>query len=145
LTGDPREAIEKALSDLEAAVKRELGPSRYDARTLLIGLGELLLAGRDGDAQPLLERLHRVVEPVQEAWSRAVGEELSLACAEHVHAVDPRHLSLPNYDFAYTLAARERLRARLVAAEALDETVSETLSSAVERADAVLRPYLGGS
>ena len=31
-----------------------------------------------------------------------------MACTEHVQSVDPRYLDLPNYDFEYTRAARER-------------------------------------
>jgi hypothetical protein len=59
-----------------------------------------------------------------------------------VQSADPRFLSHPSYDFDYTLLARERLEARLVAAEALGHPPRAELLARMRRADALLAPYL---
>ena len=87
--------------------------------------------------------MSRIGEATGDGWSEAVRAEVSLACAEHVHSVDPRYLDLPNYDLSYTRAARERLQARLAAAGALGIDVPETLLEGVRRADELLAERFG--
>lgn len=112
----PEEELAAALRGI-AARRASLG--RRDARAVLVPLGRLVLArGADGCREEL-ERVRAAVGPAREAWDAAVREELSLACAEHIQGTDPRFLGLPNFDWGYVLAARERLEARAAAARAL--------------------------
>ena len=134
------DGFEEALAVLEQRAKAEEQPDRYDLRALLVSLGSLE-EKPEGEAW---DRLARAVAALGESFERAAQDELSLACAEHVHAVDPRYLDLPNYDFDYTLAARERLAARLRAASWLGIAPSPALLAAVEAADERLAPYLPG-
>lgn len=138
---DPSRALQAALGELERRLKRRRPPTRFEARAVLLALGALVEA-RSPEVALAKERLGRLVEPVAEAWREAVAEELSLAIAEHVHGVDPRHLDHPRYDFEYTLAARERLEHRLRAASALDLDPAEGLLELVAGADAVLAEAL---
>ena len=159
-----RAALEQALVELEAMPERPRPrrPDRYDARALLVPLGTLLGGsgapptlpdphGKAGTASSVVlndelesavTRAIAVGERLGNRWHEAVGAELSLACAEHVHAVDPRYLDLPNYDFEYTMRARERLEARLIAAERLDLTLPTGLLGGVRAADDRLRAHL---
>ncbi len=133
-------ALETALSRLEELRRKRRRPERRDAREVLVPLGELLLRG-DPAAQPLAERA-RVLLIGWEQGQQAAASELALACAEHVHSVDPRYIGLADYDVDYTLAARERLRARTSAAEALGLAVPSALARAVAGADARLEAFL---
>ncbi len=132
---------------MAADIKAKSGPHRHHARAVLILLGQLIVAAQEAgeEAEPggdWIARIRGLVEPVEELWRAAVEEELSLACAEHIRAVDPRFLDHPGYDFAYTIGARERLEARLMGCQALDLEVPEGLLDRVADADARLAPYL---
>lgn len=135
--------LEASLAELAAAVRKKRKPSRFHARAVLVALGHRILAG---DRDLTAAAVARVKDLVQERiadWELAVREELELAAAEFVRSVDPRFLSLPKYDFAYTVAARERLEARLAAADQLGIAVEESLLEQVADADERLAPYLG--
>lgn len=137
---DPREALAKALARLEDLRRKKRRPERRDVRAALIPLGELLLSG-DADGRQLAER----ARPSLVGWAEGkamADSELALACAEHVHSVDPRYLGLASYDLEYVLDARERLRARMSAAEILGLSVPSALARAVGEADARLEAYL---
>ncbi len=134
-----RAALEDAVIELEAFVgdPKKRRPDRYDARALLVPLGLLLLDAGDADAglSEVVERARDAGGRLGERWAEAVAGELSLACAEHVHAVDPRYLDLPNYDFEYTRRARRRLEARLRAATHLGLELPTALLGGVRAAD----------
>lgn len=150
-----RDELEKALGELEADKKAKRAPNRYSARAVLVPLGLVLLEHESEESlgeshpelRPLVDRARSIVQafdeaPFDGAFRQAVQEELALAGAEHVHSVDPRFLEHPRYDFAYTLGARERLEARLVAARALEIEIDEGLLEQIARADERLQPYL---
>jgi hypothetical protein len=135
-------ALEEGIAELEAlAGGREGRPTRYHARAVLIPLGQLLLAGEPAERGPYLARLARAVESQREAWTAALSEELALACAEHIHSVDPRHLEHPRFDFGYVVSARARLEARLRAAAALGVAPSPVLRERVAEADRLLEAH----
>lgn len=134
-----RKLIEENLVDLKQRAAKHQQPNRFHARELLVSLGELILA--EGEGVPEVARVREAVAPFTN-WEKAVAEELSLACTEHVQGVDPRYLDLPNYDFDYLVAARERLEARLTAVDALGLQVAEDLLNRVAEADRVVEPYL---
>ena len=139
--------LEEALSALEQLARdaqrgRPVRPDRYHARALLVPLGVLLRRDGAEELQAMLDRIRRVASALGEGWDEAARAELSLACAEHVHAVDPRYLDLSNYDFDYTLRARERLEARLLAAAELDIELPVGLLRSVRSADERLAPYV---
>ena len=135
--------LERAVADLERRVARKERPDRYDLRALLLALGSRPESPEEPPLEGFLARTRKAAAALGEAFARAAADELSLACAEHVHAVDPRYLNLPNYDFAYTLAARERLEWRLRAAAWLEVDPPENLLRAVAEADERLAPWLG--
>ena len=143
----PAEALEEALTALAADLKGKGVPHRYDARAILVPLGQLMMASTEADGiteagGDWVERIQALMEPVMDFWQGAVEEELSLSCSEHIRAVDPRFLDHPGYDFPYTISARARLEARLLACQALDLEVTEGLLDRVAEADARLAPYL---
>jgi len=138
---ESRGALEEALREVEALGKDGGRADRHHARGLLVPLGELLDA--DADVATELERARSAVERLGASWPAALADELSLACAEHVHSVDPRYLSLPNYDWEYTLEARRRLEARIVACRALGFAFPDTLLESVHRADRTLAEHRG--
>lgn len=139
--------LESALETIRTEIKAEHALTRYHARAVLVPLGEWTLRLEEDETEdPALDewaaRVRKGVEPAEESWSRAVQEELSLASAEHVQAVDPRFLDHPRYDFTYTVNARTRLEARIRACQALDFEMPEGLLDRVAEADARLAPYL---
>lgn len=139
------ERLEAALTEAQAEVRAERPLHRYHARALLVQLGEWILSLEEREREPdssWRERCSFLKEAAAESWTRAVEEELALASAEHIQAIDPRFLEHPRYDFAYTLAARERLEARLRACEYLEIEVAEGLLTRVSEADERLAPYL---
>ncbi len=137
-----------AMAGLEAAAAASRPPDRYLARALLVALGERLVACEEGERsepelEAVVERARALGDALGERWRRAAGLELELACAEHVHSADPRHIGRPDYDWGYTLEARGRLTARLVAARALGLRAPERLLEKVEAADRLLAEHLG--
>lgn len=132
----------QAWNDLEQGIKKGRGPDRWHARPLLLALGHALLEGQEALAQELEQKLNSLRAPHDGIWKRAVLEELNLACTEHVRSADPRYLSRPDYDWGYTLAAREDLEARLRAAEALEIEAPQALLEQVLQADARIAPFL---
>lgn len=144
--GPPEAEFEAALVELAAAIKKKRSPTRYHARALLVTLGRMTLDAEDQEGEPptaaLIRRLQETVEPQQEGWEAAVRDELKLACSEHILGVDPRFLEHPRFDFEYVVAARERLEARLAAAEALDLMPGEDDLDRLAAADRQLAPYL---
>lgn len=142
MTENPAHDLARALDDLGRAVAKRRPPGHREARAVLVPLGLLVLEGSAEGLTATLERLAGLVEGCAEAWEQAVDAELRMAATEHVQSVDPRYLDLPNYDFAYTVQARERLEARLRAAEVLGLPVPEDLLERVAAADERLEPYL---
>jgi len=134
---DAAGALAEALAGLErAALRGRVG--RAEVRPLLLALGAELRA-RGAEAAPeLSDRVRAAAAGREEALGQAIDEELALACAEHMHGVDPRFLDRPDYDLGYTLAARERLELRRVAAAALGRAVPAHLAAGVARADHLL-------
>jgi hypothetical protein len=140
--GDPEFGEALAAADaLHKDPRRPRRPTHLLARAILVPLGESLLEDPTA-ASPALERVRAIVARDVEGWQAAVDEELTLAGTEHVRSCDPKALKLPRYDFAYTIAARHRLEARLRAAADLDLPASETLLDQIERADRLLAPHL---
>lgn len=136
----PDADVERVFAEIEAAKGKK--PSRFHARAALLVLGMDLLAGNRDRAASSIERMKAIVAGDPEGWLAAVEEELTLACTEHVRACDPRWLEHPRYDFHYTVAAREKLEARLAAAARIGLPASETLLDQVVRADGLLEPHL---
>ena len=130
--------LERAVADLEALALRRGRPTRYEARPVLLLLGAALIAGDAGAAGAVRGRIQALEPPFLEAWEAAVRDELSMAGTEHIRSVDPRYLDRPGYDFPYTIEARERLEARLRAAEYLGVVLDGALAAGIRRADALL-------
>ncbi|MFN0245064.1 MAG: hypothetical protein ACKVWV_19445, partial [Planctomycetota bacterium] len=139
---DAERGLDAALRDLAAIVHRRRVPTHRHARALLLALGEHVLAGRAEEADEYARKITELVRDCDADWKRAVGEELALACDEFVRSVDPRYLTLPRYDFVYTVAARERLEIRFAAASHLELAPAEHLLEEVARADLELEPFL---
>lgn len=150
---DPGRRLEEALAEVAAGLRRKRwAPDRFLAREILLALGELALAAEGGassgeagpqeQAQAWAARVRTALEPAAEAFAQAVAEELDLAATEHTLAVNPRFLDHPRYDLDYTVLARERLEARLAAADLLGLEPEEALLERVAEADRVLEPYL---
>ena len=120
--------LDSAIAELEADLGKKQSPNRYHAREILMALGRLVLAaeeeGGEHDAGPASARIEKATAEHAEAWQAAIREELLLAGAEHTQAIDPRFLDHPRYDFAYTVAARARLEARLRSAPLLGHEVA---------------------
>ncbi len=117
----PRDAgreVEDALANLERLVRAGHPPSHYVARHVLLALG-LALRERPEACGPWLERARTAGREGADAWQQAVQHELALSCGEFAQCLDPRYLSLPNYDMEYTRAARARLEDRLRSAREL--------------------------
>ena len=135
----PRAVIEECLGELKQLAKKKAQPNRFHARALLMALGSLLL--KEGDEVPESAQVLEAVKPF-DGWEKAVAEEMSLACTEHVQGVDPRFLSLPNFDFDYLVVARQRLEERFTALDALGLNPPEQLLDRVAEADRAVEPYL---
>lgn len=129
-------------NDLEQGLKKGRSPDRWHARPLLLALGHALLEDRAADAEAVAQKLRSIPAAHIPAWHRAVQEELNLAATEHVHSADPRYLGRPDYDWGYTLAAREDLEARLRAAEELDIEAPAAVVEQVLKADERIAPFL---
>ncbi|MCB9914722.1 MAG: hypothetical protein H6828_06170 [Planctomycetes bacterium] len=140
MTPDEKEA-RAAVDELRRRVKREEALDRFLARALLVSLGRMELE-EPGSAGELAREVRETTAPVREAWEAALEAEMAMAGTEHVRSVDPRYLDQPIYDFEYTVAARERLEARFVAAGLLEYEVDEALLDRVAEADRILQPYL---
>ncbi len=139
---DPRHDITYACGELQRRLKAKEIPDRQLVRFALLALGQVALEEGMASAKPLAKELQAAATPHEERWTDALDSEISLAVAEHVGSVDPRYLDHPTYDFTYTVAARERLEARLRAMEAMSATVDEKLLDQVSAADERLAPYL---
>lgn len=139
---DQGDALDRALADLEACLAAKKAPTRHHARAVLVPLGERLRTGGSGGAGPWLERLKEIANRAPDAWSRAVEDELLMACTEHVRSVDPRWIRHPSYDFEYTKRAREQLGARLDALRELGFEVDRALLDRVDQADALMASRL---
>ncbi len=131
--------LSASLDEFERIIRAKQSLVRRDARAILLGLGLRLDEGLDIAAD--LERLARLSAKRRAEWEALLASELELACAEHIHSVDPRYLDLPNYDFEYTLDARERLRLRLIAYEALGHPVAPAWLERIEAADRLLESH----
>jgi len=129
------EELRASLEEIRAVIRAGEALERRDVREVLIPLGELLAEERSEEAEAALLHLKEVLGSHGERFEAVVRDELALACAEHVHSVDPRYLDLPNYDLEYTRAARRRLEARLLAAARLGIEPSEGLVAQVQEAD----------
>ena len=140
MTQAPKTDLDQALKALEDAPKTP--PGRWEARAVLVPLGLLIQARGLEALSDALERVKAATAPHEEAWQKAILEEVSLACAEHIQGVDPRYLGLANFDWGYLLEARERLEARKIAAEALQMPIPAHLWSQVEAADEQIQPHL---
>jgi hypothetical protein len=140
---DPTTDLPAALELLRKAVDKPGNLDRHLVRAVLLPLGALLIHPGDEDQDAILTEIRELVEPAEKAWREALEFELKLAASEHIQSVDLRYLSRPDYDFEYTMRARERLEARLAAAEALGWPADAELLQRVQRADATLEPFLG--
>jgi len=137
---DLRRDARAAIAALEKSFVKRKNVDHHLVRAILVPLGSLIEAGEDVDAE--LERLGGLIEPRKQLWEQALQFELKLAVSEHVLSVDLRYLTRHNYDFDYTLRARERLQARLTAADALDTPVPASVIKQILQADAILEPFL---
>lgn len=133
--------VEAALTNLELLARRGDAPSHYVARHLLLALGQALRECPPDACAPLVARARSAGEAAGPAWNEAVAAELGLACGEFAQSLDPRFLGLPNYDVAYTRAARARLEDRLRAAHALDLGLSPHETDMLVLADQVFAAF----
>lgn len=128
---------EKAIGGLEELVRRRTPPSHYVARHVLLSLGQALREEPEACAA-LLERARVAGRAAGAPWSEAVQTELTLACGEFAQSLDPRYLSLPDYDLDYTRSARGRLADRLRAASELGFELTPRETEVLVLADRVL-------
>lgn len=130
--------LDRALSSLVALAERKRLPTRHDARPILLEIGRLLGAGSSEALASAKRGLSAFPPAFAEAWSAAVREELSMAATEYVRSADPRYLGHAQYDWEYTIEARERLGWRLSAVQYLGITAGADLLSGIERVDHIL-------
>jgi len=142
MSQNPENGLEAALAQLEAESKRGRPLERGLVRRLLLELGALLDEQRGPEPQALVDRALAQLQPRAAEWSSLLRAELEQAAQEYDQCVDPRYLSRPDYDLAYTLRARDRLRARLLAAAALGTNLPEAVEKRVRAADERLAPYV---
>lgn len=133
--------VEKALTNLEGLVRKRAVPSHFVARHVLLALGAELRAEAAASSAALIERARVAGRAAGPAWAQAVQTELTLAIGEFAQSVDPRYLSLPDYDVDYTRSARERLADRLRAASALGFALTPREAGMLELADRVLATH----
>lgn len=117
-------------------------PSRVHARELLLAIGALAIEGRTKEAKEAISGLLPTLERLGDAWLEAIGQEMDLACSEHIQGVDPRYLQHARFDFSYVIEARQRLEMRLRALDVLGVDADERALDQVAEADDRLRPYL---
>jgi hypothetical protein len=139
---DPRKDLEDAVKELRRRRQAKEVPDRHLVRLALLALGRITIDEGEEAARPLSQDLAAAAAEHEERWEEAFQSEMALAVAEHVHSADPRYLEMPGYDFAYTIAARERLEGRLRAADLLQMAVPEGLLDQVAAADERLEPHL---
>jgi len=133
---------EKAIASLEELARRKASPSHHLARAVLLTIGQAVREGGPGSCDALFERARSAGREAGPAWGEAVQTELTLACGEFAQGVDPRFLSLPNYDLEYTRAARRRLADRLEVARELGFGLAPREAQVLELADRVLARHL---
>ena len=138
-----RPELEAAVRAVEACGTSRHAVTRHLVRPVLLQLGQCLAEGRDAEADEAVSRLGRLSDELRESFGAAVADELEMACTEHIRSVDPRYLLRPDYDLAYTVTARDRLEARLRAAERLGLPADPSTLEHVRRADARLRSRQG--
>ena len=136
--------LEEAVRQLERVAAARRRPDRFLARALLIAFGRRVVEEGGTALDSWKERIRIAAGRIGSAWEEAVRSEIVLACEEHIQAVDPRYLDLPDYDYVYTLEARERLGQRLAAAGELGLDVPGRLLQGVSRADRTLAEHVGG-
>jgi len=133
--------------DLLKELTRACGPrqriDRLHARTVLLAIGERVLAEDAAGAEELGKRVLQITSPRADDWHSAVRDEILMAATEHVRSVDPRFLSRPDYDLHYTVEARAALEARLRAADLLGIEIAPSVLDRVAAADRLLAPLLG--
>ena len=138
--------MDQTYADCFAALERATAAKktivRQDLREVLVSIGRLILDEQEAAAAPELTRLAAVRDQGGERFAQALREELAMAVTEHVRSCDPRYLDNPKYELVYPIEARERLEARLEAAERLGLPAEDALLEAVSRADALLQPLL---
>jgi len=116
---------------------------RLHAREVLLAIGERVLGEDLPGAEQMARRVHEITAVREADWQAAARDEILMASTEHVRSVDPRYLSRPDYDLAYTVEARASLEARLRAAELLGIDLPAGLLDRVSAADRLLAPFLG--
>jgi len=136
--------LEEAVRQLERVARTGRRPDRFLARAVLLALGRQVGKQGEGSLDPWRERIRKACDQIGDAWEEAAVAELALACEEHIRSVDPRYLDLPDYDYEYTIHARERLEDRLAAARELGLEVPGDLLQGVFRADRTLADRVGG-
>ena len=114
-----------------------------DARRLLVALGDWVEANGEAPPAHLLEAARALIGTRPEAWAAAIRRDLELAVWEFDTSVDPRFLERADYDHAYTVEARERIDARLVALELLELDADPVQLERLEAADLRYRPFGG--
>lgn len=130
--------LETALAALEKLAREGAPPHHHLAREVLLALGRAIVDESETSLLPLLDRCRSAGRALEGSWDQAVQTELTMACGEFAQSLDPRFLRLPNYDLAYTRAARDRLEDRLRSARALGFGLSSEESEVLALADQVL-------
>lgn len=138
----PQQDLADACAELIRRKKAKEIPDRQIVRLAFLALGSIALEEGDEVAASLAQTLLEAARPHEERWDEAVESEMTLAATEFVQSVDPKYLDNPIYDFEYTVAARERLEARLRAAELLSVSLPEGLLEQISASDERLAPYL---
>lgn len=129
------------MAQIAACVQRGRPLERGLVRPLLLELGALLEEQSGPEPQALIDRIQALLQPRAAEWSGHLRAELEQAAQEYDQCVDPRYLSRADYDLGYTLRARDRLRARLLAAAALGDRLPDELENRIRAADARLAPF----
>jgi len=133
------------LRELALACRPKQRIDRLHAREVLLAIGERVLGEDLPAADELVRRVRELTAARDADWQAAARDEILMASTEHVRSVDPRYLSRPDYDLAYTVEARAGLEARLRAAELLGIELAPGLLDRVSAADRLLEPFLGSN